>query len=153
MKKKDLLAVFVICLIISIFAACSTNKEAINICGKTYVYDKEGFGSDFTISFYEDNKFHYSEGGLSSYIGYGIWEIKNKIITLHDVDMPFCNNFILKGNKLVWQEKNSSNFLYLKISDGDTFSEADENYMNTEKDFIMYEKEVEYFMRKLIDQR
>lgn len=153
MKKKDLLAVFVICLIISIFAACSTNKEAINICGKTYVYDKEGFGSDFTISFYENNKFHYSEGGLSSYIGYGTWEIKNKIITLHDVDMPFCNNFILKGNKLVWQEKNSSNFLYLKISDGDTFSEADENYMTTEEDFIMDEKEVEYFMRKLIDQR
>lgn len=153
MKKKDLLAVFVICPIVSIFAACSTNKETINICGKTYVYDKEGFGSDFTISFYENNKFHYSEGGLSSYIGYGIWEIKNKIITLHDVDMPFCNNFILKGNKLVWQEKNSSNFLYLKISDGDTFSEADENYMTTEEDFIMDEKEVEYFMRKLIDQR
>ncbi|MBQ1671756.1 MAG: hypothetical protein II070_08190, partial [Treponema sp.] len=58
-------------------------------------------------------------------------------------------NFILKGNKLVWQEKKSSNFLYLKISDGDTFSEADENYMNTEKDFIMDEDKLEYFMRKL----
>ena len=149
MKKRESLIIFIICLIISIFAACSTNKEAINICGKTYVYDKEGFGSDFTISFYEDNKFHYSEGGLSSYIGYGIWEIRNNVITLHDVDMPFCNNFILKGNKLVWQEKKSSNFLYLKISDGDTFSEADENYMNTEKDFIMDEDKLEYFMRKL----
>ena len=153
MKKRESLIIFIICLIVSVFTACSTNKETINICGKTYVYDKEGFGSDFIISFYENNKFHYSEGGLSSYIGYGTWEIKNKIITLRDVDMPFCNNFILKGNKLVWQEKNSSNFLYLKISDGDTFSEADENYMTTEEDFIMDEKEVEYFMRKLIDQR
>ncbi|MBQ2206462.1 MAG: hypothetical protein II413_04580, partial [Treponema sp.] len=71
MKKRESLIIFIICLIISIFAACSTNKETINICVKTYVYDKEGFGSDFTISFYEDNKFHYSEGGLSSYIGYG----------------------------------------------------------------------------------
>ncbi|MBO6131390.1 MAG: hypothetical protein J6P28_05420 [Treponema sp.] len=153
MKKRKSLIIFIICLIVSVFAACSTTKEAVNVCGKKYVYDKEGFGSDFTISFYEDNKFHYSEGGLSSYIGYGTWEIKNKIITLRDVDMPFCNNFILKGNKLVWQEKKSSNFLYLKISDGDTFSEADENYMTTEEDFIMDEKEVEYFMRKLIDQR
>jgi len=149
MKKRESLIIFIICLIISIFAACSTNKETINICGKTYVYDKEGFGSDFTISFYEDNKFHYSEGGLSSYIGYGIWEIRNNVITLHDEDPHFCNNFILKGNKLIWQEKNSSNFLYLKISDGDTFSEADENYMNTEKDFIMDEDKLEYFMRKL----
>ena len=153
MKKRKSLIIFIICLIVSVFAACSTTKEAVNVFGKKYVYDKEGFGSDFTISFYEDNKFHYSEGGLSSYIGYGTWEIKNKIITLRDVDMPFCNNFILKGNKLVWQEKKSSNFLYLKISDGDTFSEADENYMTTEEDFIMDEKEVEYFMRKLIDQR
>lgn len=149
MKKRESLIIFIICLIVSVFAACSTTKEAVNVCGKKYVYDKEGFGSDFTISFYENNKFHYSEGGLSSYIGYGTWEIKNKIITLRDVDMPFCNNFILKGNKLVWQEKNSSNFLYLKISDGDTFSEADENYMNTEKDFIMDEDKLEYFMRKL----
>ena len=39
--------------------------------------------------------------------------------------------------------------MYLRISDGDTFSEADENYMNTEKDFIMDEDKLEYFMRKL----
>lgn len=149
MKKRESLIIFIICLIVSVFAACSTTKEAVNVCGKKYVYDKEGFGSDFIISFYENNNFHYSEGGLSSYIGYGTWEIKNKIITLRDVDMPFCNNFILKGNKLVWQKKNSSNFLYLKISDGDTFSEADENYMTTEEDFIMDEAKLEYFMRKL----
>ena len=49
----------------------------------------------------------------------------------------FYNNFILKGNKLIWQGNNSSNFLYLKISDGDAFFEADENYMSTQTPLIL----------------
>lgn len=142
MKRKKLLVTFAICLIVCIFTACSTNKKTIDICGKTYVYDKEGFGSDFIISFYENNKFYYCEGMLSSYMAYGTWEIKNNIITLQDEDPHFYNSFILKENKLIWQEKTSSNFLYLKISDGDTFSEADENYISTKKELILNEDEV-----------
>jgi hypothetical protein len=142
MKRKELLVSFAICLIVCIFTACSTNKKTIDICGKTYVYDKEGFGSDFIISFYENNKFYYCEGMLSSYIAYGTWEIKNNIITLQDDDPHFYNSFILKENKLIWQEKTSSNFLYLKISDGDTFSEADDNYISTKKGLILDEDEV-----------
>ena len=142
MKRKKLLVTFAICLIVCIFTACSTNKKTIDICGKTYVYDKEGFGSDFIISFYENNKFYYCEGMLSSYMAYGTWKIKNNIITLQDEDPHFYNSFILKENKLIWQEKTSSNFLYLKISDGDTFSEADENYISTKKGLILDEDEV-----------
>ena len=75
-------------------------------------------------------------------MAYGTWEIKNNIITLQDEDPHFYNSFILKENKLIWQEKTSSNFLYLKISDGDTFSEADENYISTKKELILNEDEV-----------
>ena len=98
--------------------------DAVNPAGNIYVYDGEGFGSEFIIHLYDNNRFQYYEGALSSYIGIGTWELNGDILTLTD-ESHFKNSFKVQADKLIWQEKSSTNFLYLKIKDGDSFSKKD----------------------------
>ena len=105
------------------------NENAVE--GKTFVYEKEGFGGNFTISFM-DGEFWYYEGMLSSYIGHGRFKIDGNVLTMvdgDDISMDrsggFTNRFLIDGKRLVWQENGSTNFLYMKISDGDCFLETE----------------------------
>ena len=52
-----------------VLGGCSKTITAEDLAGKTYEYEKEGFGGNFTIQLKEDGTFTYYEGGLSSYIG------------------------------------------------------------------------------------
>ena len=95
-----------------------------DVVEKTYVYEYEGFGGEFTINIYNDGTFMYYVGMLSSYIGRGNWEYTNGILTLTDVfDNPkFVNKFYVKDNCLIYIAEGSTNFMYLKVSDGAKFN-------------------------------
>lgn len=99
--------------------------QADELAGWVYQYEKDGFGGDFTVSLEADGSFMYYEGGLSSYIGIGSWELDGSILTLRDdttMGYPFVNRFEVKDGSLIFREEGSTNFLYLKVADGERFS-------------------------------
>ena len=51
-----------------VLGGCSKAITAEDLAGKTYEYEKEGFGGNFTIQLKEDGTFTYYEGGLLSLI-------------------------------------------------------------------------------------
>ena len=99
-----------------------TDREAI---GKTYLYEKEGIMGHFQITLYDDGTFIYYEGLASSYLGTGTWHQEGNIITLSDdetVGYALVNHFTLDGDSLVFIEKESSNFIYVKVANGEHFN-------------------------------
>ncbi len=105
--------------------ACGRSEDIQDvIANKTFVYEKEGFGGKFTIKINDDGRFSYYEGGFSSYIGIGSWVLEDDILILSDDDdmgYPFVNRFKVKDGDLVFISQDSSNFLYVKVADGERF--------------------------------
>lgn len=126
----------VLILMISILTGgCSGHVRESDITGKTYVYEKEGFGGDFTVQIKDDGTFEYYEGPLSSYIGYGKWSLEDDILCLSEESEdggPSHNYFKVDGENLVFQAGKSRNFSYVKVSDGEKFS-ADNQKSEEEK--------------------
>lgn len=92
--------------------------------GKTYVYENEGILGSFQITLFEDGTFTYYEGNASSYYGTGTWKQDGSNITMTDNELAgysLVNHFILDGTDLVFIEKNSSNFIYVKVKTGEKF--------------------------------
>ena len=50
--------------------------------GRSYLYEGEGFGGTFNITLYENGRFSYYEGFLSSHLGFGTWALEGNILTL-----------------------------------------------------------------------
>lgn len=107
---------------------CSGGDKAAaksnSVAGKTYLYENKGIMGDFTISFYKDGTFSYSEGMASSYIGFGKWEQSESIITMRDDEnkgYSFVNHFRIDGDDIVYIEENSSGFLYVEVKAGERF--------------------------------
>ncbi|MBP5579732.1 MAG: dockerin type I repeat-containing protein [Ruminococcus sp.] len=104
----------------------TTSTDNSVIAGKTFVYEKEGFGGDCSIDFKEDGTFLYSPGYLSSYLGGGTWEVSgNKVILTHEDDIMSrkrVNCFSIVGNELIYIEEDSDNFIGIKVKDGEKFS-------------------------------
>lgn len=123
MKKIIACALIIACLFS--MAACVRSEDIQNIIvNKTFVYEKEGFGSAFTISINGDGTFSYYEGGFSSYIGTGKWVLEDDILTLSDDDeigYPLVNRFKVKDGELIFIAEDSTNFLYIKVADGERF--------------------------------
>ena len=95
-----------------------------DIAGKTYVYENEGSMGNFTINLYDDGTFTYYEGLASSYFGVGTWQVNGSIVTLADdeeLGYPLVNKFIIDGDDLVFTEQGSSNFIYVKVEEGERF--------------------------------
>ena len=86
-----------------------------------YVYEKEGFGGPFTIALYPDGTFQYYEGYLSSYIGFGTWEMDGNLLTLREHDYGLVNHFTITPEGLVFQAEGSDNFFYKEVAEGDRF--------------------------------
>ena len=125
MKRIILILAAIACLL-SLTACGRANEEDIreSIVNKVFVYEKEGFGSDFTIIINEDGSFSYYEGGLSSYIGVGKWSLDGTTLTLSDgisTNYAFVNHFEVKDGDLVFIAEDSTNFLYVKVADGEHF--------------------------------
>lgn len=122
-KCRPLILLF---FVLSLFlGGCKKQISESDIAGKMYVYEKEGFGSDFIIEIQKDGTFSYYEGALSSYQGFGKWEFDGNILCLTDnvefAGNPIVNYFKVKGENLIFISENSSNFTYINVSDGDKF--------------------------------
>lgn len=98
------------------------------VAGKTFVYTGETFSKmendPFKITINEDGTFSYSESWFSSYLGYGTWEIQDGILILKDWEQSsfsIQNSFRIDGEELVFMEEGSSNFIYVKVQDGERF--------------------------------
>ena len=92
------------------------------LAGKRFVYEKEGFGGDFTIDFYENGKYQYYEGNLSSYIGSGTWEIKGDTVILGGRTVGSANYLRIDGDTLIFIDNGSENFYYIRVRDGEKFN-------------------------------
>lgn len=128
MKKIIACALIIACLFS--MAACDRSEDIQN---KTFVYEKEGFGSAFTISINDDGTFSYYEGGSSSYIGRGKWVLEDDILTLSDDDeagYPFVNRFKVKDGELAFIAEDSTNFLYINVADGERFVSIDDSNLS-----------------------
>ncbi len=97
-----------------------SSAEASNIAGKTYTYEKDGFGSDFFISIQEDGIFTYSVGVLSSHFGSGSWTLEEDVVHLQEGNDSFY--FQVDGSDLVFLSENSDNFFDVTVADGERFS-------------------------------
>ena len=103
-----------------VLGGCSKAITAEDLAGKTYKYEKEGFGGNFTIQLKEDGTFTYYEGGLSSYIGTGDWSLEGETLTLQERTRHFT--FQVEGDNLVFQKEDSGEFSYLTVEDGEKFT-------------------------------
>ena len=92
--------------------------------GKTYTYEKEGIMGKFTITLYNDGTFSYYEGMASSYLGFGSWTQNGDAITLTDDGhggLGLINHFEFDKTDLIFVEEGSSNFIYVKVQNGERF--------------------------------
>lgn len=108
-----------------LLAGCSHPDRESGIAGKAYLYEKEGFGGSFSIQINADGTFDYYEGNLSGYIGVGEWTLDGDTLLLaddEDVGYPLVNYFKVKGDELIFLPENSSNFIYVKVAEGERFS-------------------------------
>ncbi len=108
-------------LLIFMMCACSPNDASLKkeISGNTYIREKGGFGSDFFITLNEDGTLHYYEGALSSHIGIGSWDVEKGKLILHEGEKIF--RFQIKEKELDFIRKDSAEFLYMDVEDGDRF--------------------------------
>ena len=94
-----------------------------DLAGKIFVYEKEGFGSDFTIKLHADGTFGYYEGMLSSHIGMGTWAVEGDILTLHEDTFDWTFRFRVQDGALHFLREGSDQFMYIKVADGARFLE------------------------------
>lgn len=145
-KPHTWVAVIAAILIAVVAVVCLTNQTEF-VCG-TYAYEyneESGFVlADFKVTFREDGTYEYYEGPLSSYIGIGTYSIENGILTMKgDVVAGdySIHRFRVKGKRIYFMEKESDNFTYIKVKDGQSFvltsavgedSSSGENFSSSE---------------------
>ena len=80
-------------------AGCSGQPAAVtadDLADQVYIYEKEGFGSDFYIALNSDGSMRCSEGALSSYFGLGTWKLDGDTVILTTDDEKFVNRFAVE---------------------------------------------------------
>ena len=121
-----------------LYVPFAIRKElAADLAGKTFVYEKEGFGSDFTIRLHDDGSFGYYEGMLSSHLGMGTWSVEEEILTLYEQSFDREFRFRVKDGVLQFLQEDSGRFTYLKVADGALFFET---ALSVPSDSVLYEK-------------
>jgi hypothetical protein len=127
MMWKLIKSVLPILFLVLALTGCGHSTDSI--AGKTYVYEKDGFGGEFTIQIKKDGTFQYYEGGLSSYIGTGDWTLKGDILLLTEGEGANSrkNYFRADGDQLIFIADGSSNFLYIEVADGERFTRSPTN--------------------------
>ena len=127
LKKLGKTALFIMILAAVLFGCSARERKddasmSREISGKTYVWEKQGFGGDFTITLNEDGTYTYYEGMLSSFIGSGNWTVKDGILILEaDPDYGLAFRFDIQDDSLLFRAEESSQFIYVKVEDGDRF--------------------------------
>lgn len=105
---------------LALLVGCSSTVRSEDLAGKSYVYEKDGFGSDFVINLEEDGSFTYYEGSLSSYIGTGEWTVEKGVLILEEKHRVYT--FGVKGEALIFRQEGSGDFLYVDVHDGEKFT-------------------------------
>ena len=98
------------------------------VAGKTYIWEKEGSGGDFSIKIKEDGTYSYYTGFLSSYIGFGTWALEDGILTMTESPelYDFVFRFRVSEEGLEYISEGSSGFMYVNVEDGDRFLFSEE---------------------------
>ena len=127
MKKRLFAIIVLVILAFTTFSACA--EQNIDFAEKAYIYEQLLGDEPFIIYIEADGTYTYSEGS-QNLISYGTWSYRNGILTLHDddkdnslsnIDNIIINKFTVESGYLAFIEEGSTNFKYLKISDGDKF--------------------------------
>ena len=131
---KKVLAIILALTIAFGVMGCSNPKEITkdDIVDKVYVYEKDGFGSDFTIEIKADGTFNYYEGLLSSHTGMGEWSYSDGMLTLFEKtsrlneayeleEVINSYSFSVEKDTLIFVDKGVGNFRYVKVKDGEKF--------------------------------
>ena len=108
--------------------SCAKKDSAAeaDIAGKTYVWEKEGAGGDFTITLNKDGTYEYYEGYYSSYIGMGNWKLEKGVLTMTESSgYDFVFRFSMQDGELRYIADGSDPFLYVQVEDGDRFLPGD----------------------------
>ncbi len=90
----------------------------------TYTCEEPGFGGRFTITINKDWTFSFYEGGFSSYLGHGFWEIQENRLLLRDNGSSHFRDyyFYIKDGCLVFDKESSHQFIYMdELPDGTRF--------------------------------
>lgn len=124
MRKRLICFFILIGLTLCFFVSC--NSEEYEVLGKTYVYEKEGFGGNFTIRFTESGRVDYYEGMLSSHLGIASWSREGNTITISENVQGHYKEyrFKVKKDRIEYVKDGSDNFLYMKLDDGARFFES-----------------------------
>ena len=123
-SMKRILALILAFGMILTMASCAKKNSVTeaDIAGKTFVWEKEGSGGDFTITINSDGTYEYYEGYYSSYIGAGNWELDNGILTMTESSgYDFVFRFSVDNGTLRYIADGSDQFLYVRVEDGDRF--------------------------------
>ena len=125
MKRKLILLAVIAALLAAGYVIYQEKQDALRtqmVGGNTYVWEKEGFGSDFTITLNEDGTYEYYVGFLSSYIGSGNWTVEGSELTMTETTgFDWVYHFTVEDDTLVFVSEGSSEFTYVKVEDGDRF--------------------------------
>ena len=124
--KRAILLIMTFIFVLLCLSACS--KGEYDIVGKTYVNEKDGFGSAFGIRFDKDGKVNYYEGMLSSHLGFATWSREGNIVTIAENVQGIYKEykFEVKKDRIEYIKDGSSDFLYVKLDDGALFLESKE---------------------------
>ena len=120
---KKIIAVIMIAALSVCLVSCGSNgvspKKVVK--GNTFVFEKEGFGGDFTITFNKDGTYEYYEGALSSFIGQGKWLVREDMLTMIENESGRVRHFLIGDNELIYMAEVSDRFIYVKVEGGDRF--------------------------------
>ena len=138
-----------------------TNIPQDDIVDKVYVYEKDGFGGNFTIEIKSDGTFFYYEGMLSSHRGIGEWTYSDGMLTLFEKMYRFNDSydgmeqvihsysFLVEKDTLIFMDKGLDNglgnFLYVKVKDGEKFSAISKYKLTLIDNFGLLNGEVEEY--------
>ena len=126
MKRKLILLAVTAALLSAGYVIYQGKQDALRtqmVGGNTYVWEKEGFGGDFTITLNEDGTYEYYVGFLSSYIGSGNWTVEGSELTMTETTgFDWVYHFTVEDDTLVFVSEGSSEFTYVKVEDGDRFT-------------------------------
>ena len=129
MKRKIMALAFIAFFAAVLLLQGCSSETVMTVAGKTYTYTVEpesGLDFDrFTIRLNTDGTFTYYECVFSSYLGFGNWSVSDDVLTLTDDDefgYPLKNSFRIDGDDLIFIENGSTNFIYVKVADGEHFT-------------------------------
>ncbi len=122
--RKTLVLLLVLAAAVCLVSCGKKSDETVRkeITGKTYVWEKEGFGGDFYISLLEDGTYQYYEGFLSSFIGLGEWTVEDGVLILTDrTGYGLTFRFRVEKDRILYMAEGSGRFAHARVEDGDAF--------------------------------